>query len=75
LNPGTELLAGPVLPGQRGVGVVGTRDVQSPLGIDESRLLARIPELSKCLTLPPGSRFLLAPDHADVWDDLSLLDV
>ena len=27
------------------------------------------------LGLPPGSRFLIAPNHEDVWEDKSLLDV
>jgi hypothetical protein len=27
------------------------------------------------LALPPGWRFLVAPDHEDVWEDASLLDV
>jgi hypothetical protein len=26
------------------------------------------------LGLPPGSRFQIAPDHEDVWEDTSLLD-
>jgi hypothetical protein len=33
------------------------------------------PEISKFLGLPPGCRFLLAGEYADVWFDRSLLDV
>ena len=33
------------------------------------------PSVEKFLGLPPGSRFLLAGDHEDVWEDASLLDV
>lgn len=32
------------------------------------------PEILPYLALPPGWRFLLAPDHEDVWEDPSLLD-
>ena len=32
------------------------------------------PEAMPYLALPPGWRFLLAPDHEDVWFDPSLLD-
>ena len=31
------------------------------------------PTVLKYLGLPPGSRFLIAPDHEDVWFDESLL--
>jgi len=31
------------------------------------------PDVLRFLGLPPGWRFLLAPDHEDVWHDLSLL--
>jgi hypothetical protein len=37
-------------------------------------LLEKVPELSTYLGLPPGSRFLLAPGHEDIWTDASLLD-
>lgn len=42
--------------------------------IHERHLVARIPELAEHLSLPPGSRFLLAPDYLDVWQDPSLLE-
>jgi len=32
------------------------------------------PEVSLHLALPAGWRFLLAPDHEDVWFDVNLLD-
>src|SRR5271168_1392604 len=31
------------------------------------------PEIAKFLGLPPGFRFLFAPDHIEVWFDESLL--
>lgn len=31
------------------------------------------PEISQFLALPPGWRFLIAPDYEDVWFDQSLL--
>ena len=31
------------------------------------------PGVTKFLALPPGWRFLTAPDHEDVWFDVSLL--
>jgi hypothetical protein len=37
-------------------------------------LINRCPEVVKYLGLPPGSRFLVAPDHEDVWSDSTLLD-
>ncbi|QSR30892.1 hypothetical protein CFI00_10375 [Nocardioides sp. S5] len=37
--------------------------------------LERCPELGKLLGRPPGSRFVYAPGHVDVWQDDSLLDV
>ena len=33
------------------------------------------PQVLPYLGLPPGWRFLIAPDHEDVWKDLSLLDI
>jgi hypothetical protein len=33
------------------------------------------PEIIKYLGLPPGWRFMYAPNHEDVWEDKSLLDV
>lgn len=43
----------------------------SPLHI--SHLLDRLPEVLPYLSLPPGYRFLIAPDYEDVWYDASLL--
>ncbi|MBV9485584.1 MAG: hypothetical protein JO246_05955 [Frankiaceae bacterium] len=40
-----------------------------------SHLVERVPQLASLLDLPPGSRFLIAPDHLDTWKDPSLLDV
>lgn len=37
-------------------------------------LVARCPAIMKHLSLPPGTRFLITPDHEDVWTDESLLD-
>ena len=38
-------------------------------------LTERCPIVAKFLALPPGSRFLVAPGHEDVWTDESLLDL
>ena len=38
-------------------------------------LIDLCPEVMLFLGLPPGSRFLVAGDHVDVWYDESLLDV
>jgi hypothetical protein len=35
----------------------------------------RCPELQSFLQLPPGSRFIYAPNYSDVWEDDSLLDI
>ena len=43
--------------------------------LHQSHLVERVPELERLLVLPPGMRFLIAPGHEDVWEDLSLLDV
>ncbi len=40
-----------------------------------SHMVERLPQVVKFLGLPPGSRFLLAPDRVDVWFDEALLDV
>jgi hypothetical protein len=40
-----------------------------------SHLLQRLPQVVRFLGLPPGSRFLLAGEHVDVWFDESLLNV
>jgi hypothetical protein len=39
-----------------------------------SHLYGRCPEALAYLGLPPGWRFLIAPGHRDVWEDLALLD-
>jgi hypothetical protein len=44
-----------------------------PLHIDH--LSEWCPSVIPYLALAPGWRFLLAPDHEDVWFDASLLDV
>jgi hypothetical protein len=41
----------------------------------EDHLVAAVPEIADLLALPPGSRFLLAPDFRDVWEDPALLEV
>lgn len=35
----------------------------------------RCPQIRKFLALPPGWRFLFAPNHEDVWFDESLLNI
>jgi hypothetical protein len=40
-----------------------------------SHLIQRLPEVVRFLGLPPGSRFLLAGEHVEVWFDESLLNV
>ena len=40
-----------------------------------AHLVERVPLLSRFLSLPPGTRFLLAPGHEDVWTDEALLKV
>jgi hypothetical protein len=45
----------------------------SPLHV--IHLEERCPDIIKYLGLPPGWRFLFAPDYEDVWEDISLLDV
>jgi len=40
-----------------------------------SHLVQRLPEVVRFLGLPPGSRFLLAGEHVDVWFDETLLSV
>ncbi|WP_198047404.1 hypothetical protein [Kutzneria sp. 744] len=43
-----------------------------PLHVEH--LVEARPEVAPYLGLPPGWRFLLAPDHEDVWFDGSVLD-
>jgi hypothetical protein len=38
-------------------------------------LTEKHPELIRLLGLPPGSRFLIAGDYLDIWQDLSLLNI
>jgi hypothetical protein len=40
-----------------------------------SHLVERVPQLASLLDLAPGSRFLIAPDYLDTWEDPALLDV
>ena len=40
-----------------------------------SHIYEEYPEIAKFLGLPPGYRFLFAPDSEDVWFDESLLNV
>jgi hypothetical protein len=44
------------------------------LPLHQQHLLERVPELAEYLDLPPGSRFLIAPDYVDIWEDPFLLD-
>jgi hypothetical protein len=37
-------------------------------------LVERRPEVEQSLGLPPGYRFLIAPDYEDVWFDSALLE-
>lgn len=46
-------------------------DFFQPMHVDH--LYAIRPDVIPYLALPPGWRFLLAPDHEDVWQDVSLL--
>jgi len=38
-------------------------------------LIERCPQVAPLLDLPPGSRFLVALNYLDTWDDPTLLDV
>jgi hypothetical protein len=46
-------------------------DFFSPLHVEH--VAEQIPAADAYLSLPPGSRFLIAPGHEDVWQDPSLL--
>jgi hypothetical protein len=48
-------------------------DAFAPLHAEH--LHQRVPEALPYLGLPPGWRFLVAGDYADVWYDAALLDV
>jgi len=54
-------------------GELSSADDFAPL--HAAHLAERVPETLPYLALPPGWRFLLAPDREDVWDDQALLDV
>ena len=41
--------------------------------LHESHFVQKVPDVAEYLTLPPGSRFLIAPGHVDLWDDPSLV--
>lgn len=48
-------------------------DFFEPLHVEH--LVERCPEVLPYLGLPPGWRFLIAPDYEDVWYDESLLKI
>lgn len=48
-------------------------DFFEPLHMEH--LVERCPEILPYLGLPPGWRFLIAPDYEDVWFDESLLKI
>jgi hypothetical protein len=48
-------------------------DFFQPMHVEH--LLSRCPEILPYLALPPGYRFLVAPDYEDVWEDPSLLEI
>jgi hypothetical protein len=54
-------------------GYSSDKDFFKPL--HASHVAQRLPEVVRFLGLPPGSRFLLAGEHVDVWFDESLLNV
>lgn len=56
-----------------GVELSTNDDFFLPLHI--SHLNECCPEIVKYLGLPPGWRFLIAPNYEDVWFDESLLDI
>jgi hypothetical protein len=43
--------------------------------LHQAQFVDRVPELADYLDLPPGSRFLVAPDYVDVWDERTLLEI
>ena len=43
--------------------------------LQAAHLADRCPQVLKYLGLAPGWRFLIAPDHEDVWYDKSLLQI
>lgn len=48
-------------------------DFFQPLHVEH--LADYVPQVVPYLSLPPGFRFLLAPDYEDVWEDKTLLEV
>jgi hypothetical protein len=50
----------------------GESDFFVPMHV--SHLEQRCPDVLAYLALPPGSRFLIAPNHEDVWVDAKLRD-
>lgn len=59
--------------GRYGPGSSDAPDFFVPLHAEH--LMEKVPELGTYLGLPPGSRFLLAPGHEDIWTDAALLDI
>lgn len=45
------------------------------LPLHTEHLVESCPVIAMFLSLPPGSRFPVAPGHDDVWTDEALLDV
>ncbi len=48
-------------------------DFFKPLHV--SHIKEYLPEIEQYLALPPGYRFLIAGEHEDVWNDLSLINM
>jgi hypothetical protein len=57
----------------RGEQLPQTDDFFLPLHV--AHLADWAPDVLPLLALPPGWRFLLAPEHEDVWYDEKLLDI
>jgi hypothetical protein len=52
-----------------------SRDAEFFAPVHASHFYEEYPEVARLLGLPPGYRFLFAPDRLDVWFDESLLQV
>jgi hypothetical protein len=52
-----------------------SREADFFASLHASHVYEEYPEIAKFLGLPPGYRFLFAPDSEDVWFDESLLNV
>jgi hypothetical protein len=52
-----------------------TEDPEFFVPMHPEHLIDRLPEVAAELGAPPGTRFLLARDHRDVWFDDTLLSV